>query len=119
MFKMIKPLIGATIGLPVNNIEKAVDWYRLLIASGEEVSPVEGIWEIQLTDDLWLQLFESDNLQKSPTSLNFETADIEQSHELVSTLHVEVGNIETVPEAVKYFEFSDPFGNNLSFYQTL
>jgi hypothetical protein len=35
------------------------------------------------------------------------------------SLGTDVGEIETVPKAVRYFEFRDPFGNRLSFYELL
>jgi hypothetical protein len=41
------------------------------------------------------------------------------SRELALALGTDVGEIETVPEAIRYFEFRDPFGNQLSFYEIL
>ena len=49
----------------------------------------------------------------------FESHDIEASRMLASNLSNNVDQIETVPEAVRYFEFRDPFGNRLSFYELL
>ena len=36
-----------------------------------------------------------------------------------SSLSINVDQIETCSEAVRYFEFRDPFGNRLSFYELL
>ena len=110
---------SATVGLPVTNLNQAIDWYRQLLGSRDEISPTEGIWEISITSSFWLQLFESTATESSAKSVNFETDNIESIHQLASSLGVDVGPIETVPEAVHYFEFSDPFGNLLSFYQPL
>jgi hypothetical protein len=38
---------------------------------------------------------------------------------LASSLSIDVEQIETVSGAVRYFEFRDPFGNRLSFYELL
>ncbi len=110
---------SVTVGLPVTDLSRATEWYRLLLGKLEEANPMDGIWEIRVTSSFWLQLFEIDIEESSLKSVNFETDNIENSHKLVLSLGVEAGQIETVPEAVQYFEFSDPFGNLLSFYQSL
>jgi hypothetical protein len=51
--------------------------------------------------------------------VRFESHDIEASRLLAASLSINVDQIETVPEAVRYFEFRDPFGNRLSFYELL
>ena len=51
--------------------------------------------------------------------MHFESHDIETSWMLASSLSTNVGQMKTVPEAVRYFEFEDPFGNQLSFYELL
>jgi len=110
---------SVTVSLPVSNLTKAIDWYRQLLGELEEISPAEGIWEAFVTPSFTLQLFEMDAEEKSLKTIGFESGDIEASHKLASGLGVEVGDIETVPDTVSYFEFSDPFGNLLSFYQVL
>ncbi len=108
-----------TIGLPVTDLNRAVEWYRKLLGELEEVSPMEGIIEMKVMPSFWLQLFEVETKESSSKSLNLETENIELSHELVLSLGRDAGQIETVPETIHYFEFSDPFGNLLSFYQLL
>ncbi len=110
---------SVTIGIPVKNLKEAIGWYRKLFPNREEVTPMEGIWEVLLTPSVWLQLFESDVEESSSKSINLETNDVTLSRELVISLDVKAGEIETVPGTVQYFEFSDPFGNNFSFVQLL
>lgn len=110
---------SVTVSLPVTDLNKAINWYRLLLGDLEEVNPTEGIWETRITSSFWLQLFELEVEDSSSKSVNFETDNIERSHELALSLGVHAGQIETVPGAVQYFEFSDPFGNLLSFYKPL
>src|SRR6476660_2594792 len=108
-----------TVGLPVTELKRAVEWYRQLLGEVEEVNPAPGVWEFQIVPSGWLQLFESEISDPNQSVMRFESDDIEASRMLASSLSINVGQIETVPEAVRYFEFGDPFGNRLSFYELL
>lgn len=116
---MSHKIVSATVGLPVSDLNKAIEWYRQLLGEREEINPIEGVWEARVTPSFWLQLFELEPDVSSSKVVRFETEDVERSRKLALSLGVEVGEIETVPEAVRFFEFSDPFGNMLSFYQLL
>ena len=108
-----------TVGLPVTDMNSAVEWYRRLLGEVEEINPAPGVWEFQIVPSGWLQLFESEINEPNQSVVRFESHDIEASRMLASTLSTNVDQIETVPEAVRYFEFRDPFGNRLSFYELL
>lgn len=108
-----------TIGLPVADLNKAVEWYRQLLGEIDEINPAPGVWEFQIISSGWLQLFKSEPTGSNPAVVRFESNDIEASRMLVLSLGTDVGEIQTVPEAVRYFEFRDPFGNLLSFYELL
>jgi lactoylglutathione lyase len=108
-----------TIGLPVRNLGSAIDWYKRLLGNVETVNPAPGVWEFQIVPSGWLQLLEGETSGQNLAVVRFESDDIEVSRELALTLGTDVSEIETVPGAVKYFEFRDPFGNQLSFYEIL
>ena len=108
-----------TIGLPVSNLNEATDWYRELLGNPEVINPAPDVSELSLTSTSWLQLFQVENSKSNPTILRFESNDIVASHELALKHGVQVGDVETVPGFVKYFDFKDPYGNALSFYELL
>src|SRR4030095_16986556 len=108
-----------TVGLPVTELKRAVEWYRQLLGEVEEVNPAPGVWEFQIVPSGWLQLFESEINETNQSVVRFESHDIEASRMLASSLSINLDQIENVPEAVRYFEFRDPFGNRLSFYELL
>jgi len=108
-----------TVGLPVTELKRAVEWYRQLLGKVAEINPAPGVWEFQIVPSGWLQLFENESNEPSQSVVRFESHDLEASWALASSLSINVGQIETVPEAVRYFEFRDPFGNRLSFYELL
>ena len=112
-------IVSVTIGLPVPELEAATKWYRQLLGSVEEMDPAPGVREFSLTPTCWLQIFEVDTSEPNPAVLRFESSDIAASHALVLNLATDVGEIESVPGVVAYFEFRDPSGNPLSFYQLL
>ena len=37
-----------TVGLPVTELKRAVEWYRQLLGEVEEVNPTPGVWEFQI-----------------------------------------------------------------------
>ena len=108
-----------TVGLPVSDLNSAVEWYRRLLGKVEEINPAPGVWEFQIISSGWLQLFESKINHSSLAVVRFASDDIEASRMQALSLDTDVGEIETVPEAVRHFEFRDPFGNQLSFYELL
>jgi catechol 2,3-dioxygenase-like lactoylglutathione lyase family enzyme len=48
-----------TVGLPVTDLNSAVEWYRRLLGEVEELNPAPGVWEFKIVPSGWLQLFES------------------------------------------------------------
>ena len=110
---------SVTIGLPVSNLSEATEWYREILGNPEMINPVPGVSELSLTSTSWLQLFQVENSDSKPTFLRFESNDIKRSHELALKHEGLVGDVETVPGVVKYFDFQDPYGNMLSFYELL
>ena len=108
-----------TVGLSVTDLNSAVEWYRRMLGEVEELNPAPGVWEFQIVPSGWLQLFESEINKPNQSVVRFESHDIEASRMLASSLSLNVEQIETVPEAIRYSEFRDPFGNRLSVYELL
>ena len=75
-----------TVGLPVANLNSAVEWYRRLLGEVEELSPARGVWEFQIVPSGWLQLFESEINEPTQSVVRFESHDIDASRMLASPL---------------------------------
>lgn len=104
-----------TVGLPVSNLEKSASWYEKILMSDEKISPVEGIIEYQI-GSVWIQLFE-EKINVSENGLRLEVEDLDKEFERLKTLGVIVDEVMwDVPGIIRYFDFSDPDGNKLSFY---
>lgn len=104
-----------TVGLPVSNLEKSASWYEKILMSDEKISPVEGIIEYQI-GSVWIQLFE-EKINVSENGLRLEVEDLDKEFKRLKTLGVIVDEVMgDVPGIIRYFDFSDPDGNKLSFY---
>jgi lactoylglutathione lyase len=110
-----------TIGIAVHDVKEAATWYKSLLGDVETMEPAPGMFELMLTDNAWLQLDDTGYLEVDgkSTIIRLETKDIDAAHKKVKELTTEVENIETVEGVVKYFDFKDPAGNRLSYYQLI
>ncbi|MGY3777867.1 VOC family protein [Isobaculum melis] len=106
---------GITVGLPVSNLEVSASWYEKVFMIEEKFIPVEGVIEYPV-GSIWIQLYE-EKINVSENVLRFEVENVETEFERLKTLGVITDEVlEDVPDLLKYFEFSDPDGNKLSFY---
>lgn len=106
---------SVTVGLPVSNLEKSASWYEKILMSDEKLIPVDGVIEYPI-GSVWIQLFEG-KTNASENVLRLEVEDLNTEFERLKTLGVIVNEvIEDVPGIIRYFDFSDPDGNKLSFY---
>ncbi|MDA3626013.1 VOC family protein [Saccharopolyspora sp. WRP15-2] len=111
---------GVTVGLPVGDLPRAVEWYQRVFALSEpDLEPADGVVEFQL-GSIWLQLGEEPTARSGAEVVTrFSVADAAAERERLAALGVDVGPLEHVPDAVDYFDFRDPYGNQLSLYTEL
>ncbi|NLS08484.1 VOC family protein [Nesterenkonia sp. MY13] len=109
-----------TVGLPVSDIARAVDWYRRVFElTGPDLQPAGGVVEFQM-GPLWLQLGEEPTKRSGAEVITrFGVEDAAAEHQRLINLGIDVGPLEHAPGAVNYFDFLDPDGNALSFYSEL
>lgn len=108
---------SSTMSFPVTNLEKSIEWYKQVLGNVEYFSPAEGVTEFMLNENTWLQLFEFEGQSSSAAIMRLEVGDIRIQHNRLQKLGLSPSPVELVPEVVSYFDFKDPDGNQLSFYQ--
>ena len=110
-----------TIGVGVKSVAEATKWYTELLGDIEVVEPAPGTVELQLSENTWLQLDDTGYLAVGGGSsiVRFSTDNIEAAHKAVKVIASDVDEIETVEGVISYFDFKDPNGNRLSYYQMM
>lgn len=111
--------IEITIGLRVSNLANAKEWYSRMLGAEPDLQPSPEILEYKITDDLWLQIFESKARNVSGAIVRFGVDDIYRERNRLLDLGITVSEVETVEGAVHFCDFTDPFANRLSLYQLL
>lgn len=109
-----------TVGVPVPDLERAVDWYTQIVGRPlESLSPMEGITELHVAPGAWLQLFQepADTFEPSRAVMRFKTEGIEKDATRLRAAGIEIGEVTHIPGIVFFAEFNDPFGNPVSLYQ--
>ncbi len=108
---------GLTVGIPVPYLAEAVDWYRELLPGAKEATPRPGMKEFEIMPGVWLQLIQDPYAGPSSFVVRFGVEDIKAEHSRIRDFAANVDPISDVPNVVRYFNFTDPYGNRLSCYQ--
>ena len=116
---MTQKVESITIGIAVKDVNEATNWYKALLGEVETMEPAPGTIELQLSENAWLQLDDTGYLKVGGSIIRLETQDIDAVHTKVKALKSNVGDIALVEGVVRYFDFEDPAGNRLSYYQLL
>ena len=109
-----------TLGLPVSNLEGAIEWYRAAFElPAAELEPAYGIVEFRL-GPIWLQLSaESTDRSGAQVVTRIGVTDVAAQRERLVALGIEAGPLHHIEGMIDYIEFADPDGNALSLYTEL
>ncbi len=116
---MDDPNRSITFGLPVSDVEGAVRWYRALLGDVPQITPAAGVTEFEVLPNCWLQLIRADAPLEPGGIVRIGARDVRAAHERVRRLGCEPTAIQTVPGVISFFDFRDPYGNRLGYYQVL
>lgn len=113
----VMEVFSAAVGLPVSDLARSVEWYQRVLELAEpDLVPADGVVEFRV-GPIWLQLGEDQTVRSgSEVVTRFGVADASRERERLAAMGVAVGPLEHVPDAVDYFDFTDPDGNVLSMY---
>jgi predicted enzyme related to lactoylglutathione lyase len=104
-----------TVGIKVKNLEEATSWYKKFLNKSEGISPSEDIIEFEIIEGYWLQLIEDKNVHGNNCVFRLGVEDIEEEHKRITSLGIEVEQINRIEGVVAYCNFKDPFGMTLPY----
>ena len=111
---------SATFSVPVSDIAAAERWYAALLGRCPDVRPTENVVEWHLFDKCWLQLFPGTSPAGSELPvLRFGVDHVDEAVALAERLGGTIGEQFEIPDVIKVADVTDPYGNQLSFYQEL
>lgn len=108
---------SVTIGVPVGDLAAATDWYDAVLDRRPAIEPVARIVEYEFAG-IWIQLM-GGQPGSSNWVLRYGVEDLDVERDRLRTLGVSIGDVETIPGVISYFDFLDPDGNRLSCYRVL
>lgn len=99
----------------VSNIKEGQNWYEILLNKKPDFIPHDGFAEWELIPGCWLQVAEGNG----PLRLGVTNIEAERTR-LVEQLGINYFEIHSRPEvSAKWGTFSDPWGNQLGFFEYL
>jgi predicted enzyme related to lactoylglutathione lyase len=107
---------SVTTGLPVQDLGAAQEWYARVLGHEHELEPAEGLAEFEVHPGSWLQLMEEP--EGRPVFL-IGVSDLEAERERLLALGIDVSPIEGIDGVIRFCDFRDPDGNELSLYQVV
>ena len=105
-------------GIPVADHEAALEWYERLLGRPPDRSPTEdeAVWELT---DAGLIYVVGDEERAGSALLTLIVDDLDGWAEAAARRGIQVGEIDTVPGAVRRTVITDPDGNRIQFGQVL
>ena len=101
----------------MKELAEAKLWYGELLGKEPELEPAPGIVEFKV-GETWLQLVEGRS-RGTDWVFRIGVPDVTAEQRRLNELGIETGEIATIPRVISWFDFDDPDGNRLSFYEML
>ena len=108
-------VVSVTIGIPVRDLRAASGWYEQVLGKPHDIEPASGIREWQIAGT-WIQLDEGLPVGGNWT-LRVGVADLAAERHRLENLGLTLSETCTIPGVISFFDFYDPDGNQLSYYQ--
>jgi hypothetical protein len=99
-------------GMPVTELEPALDWYERFLGRPSDMAPREKERAWQLTDDGWLYVVE-DHEHAGGGLTTLLVDDLDARIEDLNARGIETGQVERLNESTRKLELTDPDGNQI------
>jgi catechol 2,3-dioxygenase-like lactoylglutathione lyase family enzyme len=111
---------AVTVGVPVRDLERAIEWYRAAFGLGEpDLVPMEGLAEYDL-GAFWLQLAAApERAGREGLTVNISVADARGLRDDLAGKGLEVSELQRFEGVVEFFALTDLDGNTIGFVTEL
>ena len=113
---------GMTLQVSVGDIERGREFYGALFGGPPQFEPHEDLleWRVGADGETWLQVVgAADEVRPLLNRVRFRVADLAAAHVAVLASGCEASPPEALPGVVRWFDFADPWGNRLGYFQDL
>jgi predicted enzyme related to lactoylglutathione lyase len=101
-------------GVPVADLDAAVEWYERLLGGPADMSPNETEKAWSLTDEAWIYVV-VDAERAGKGLLTVMVDDLDERLDGMRERGIAVGEVETIVPGVRKTEIIDPEGNRIGF----
>jgi predicted enzyme related to lactoylglutathione lyase len=104
------------VGIPVADLQPAIEWYERLLGSSPDMTPneIERTW--RLTDGSWIYVV-TDPERAGQALVTVMVDDLDERLAAIERRGIEGGEFRQINEKTRKVEFVDPEGNRISFGQ--
>lgn len=103
--------------IQVSDLARSKEWYSRLFGKGPDLEPFPGNVEFKI-GGTWVQIV-SGEVKPSSWTILFEVRDLHRERERLRESNIAATEIKTNPKVISWFDFTDPDGNAMRWFQVL
>jgi len=116
-------LSSVTVTLEVSDVAEGQRWYGDLLGEMEQIRPVDGIWECEVHQSVWLQLVSRQHGHElAHLRLGVKNLDLEHqrlTHRGIAPSEIVAHPLSEGGASIRVCYFSDPWSNRLCLYEVV
>ena len=113
----LDPAFPVTINVFVTDIAESTEWYRAILGDAPIMQPTSSATAFEVVKGVWLEMLESKEVTPGDFAVRFGVKDVRAEKVRLESLGVKTGEIKQPDPRVRLFDFHDPDGNWLTFYE--
>lgn len=113
---------GMTLQIQVGDVEEARQFYSALFGTGPLFEPHDDFleWPVVQGTEAWIQAVGvKEEVRPLTNRVRFGVRDLTAMHTLLTESGFDVSRMTELPGVVAFFDFFDPWGNMLGYYEDI
>lgn len=113
----LDPDFPVTVNVFVTDIAESTRWYRAILDDAPMMQPTPSATAFEVVEGVWLEMLESEEVNPGDFAVRFGVKDVRAEKARLESLGVKTGEVLQPDPRVLLFDFRDPDGNLLTFYE--